>query len=69
MEDQLIALQEMVAHQAVEMEQLHAELYAQQKDIAALQRRLKTLTDQMGVASASGAGDNNDTPEPPPPHY
>ena len=67
MDDTLITLQETVAHQAIEIEQLHSELYAQQKDIAALQRQLKSLTDKL--TTTQEASGQSDVPEPPPPHY
>lgn len=67
MDDTLITLQETVAHQAIEIEQLHGELYAQQQEIAELKKQLKLLKNQLSAAHEATA--QPDTPEPPPPHY
>ena len=68
MDDPIIALQETVAHQSIAIEQLHGELYAQQQEIAELQKQLKRLHDQLRAANDAAAAQPH-TPEPPPPHY
>lgn len=69
MDEAMIALQETVAHQAVEIEQLNGELYAQQKELAELKRQVKMLHDKLGEGAGSAGHAHSDSPEPPPPHY
>ena len=66
MEDKIIELQEIIAHQGVTLTQLSDELYAQQKETAELRRQVKLLSEQLQKYALD---DDNGTPEPPPPHY
>lgn len=68
MEQDIIRLQEMMAHQQEELARLSEELYVQQKEILRLTRLCETLKHQLEHTAAEGA-DGNQTPEPPPPHY
>ncbi len=65
MSDSTIALQEELAHQALEISRLSDELYAQQKEIL-------QLKDQLGdfkEALESGTHIRSQEEETPPPHY
>ena len=66
MNEEIIALQETVAYQGREIEALSAELYRQQKELAALQIQLSALTAKLRTLEDSGADFGQ---EPPPPHY
>ncbi len=69
MDKTIIQLQEAIAHQSADISHLSDELYAQQKELAALRQqmdalnaKLKTMAEDQGDAQAHGD-------EPPPPHY
>jgi SlyX protein len=68
MQDDIIKLQEIISHQQEELARMSDEIYAQQKEIAELQRLFNKLKLQMEQAIAEAAtGDIG--PERPPPHY
>lgn len=67
MEDRLIALQEMFAHQARDMQALSDEVYMQQKEIALLHKQLKQL--QHKIASHEDGAAQPAVQEMPLPHY
>ena len=70
MHDDIVTLQEMLAHQSVEIAQLSEELYKQQKEMSHLKKQLALLIDKVRELEANGSQTNQPfTPEPPPPHY
>lgn len=61
----MIELQEMLAHQQLDLSRMSDELYAQQKEIAELKANMKRLHEQLAqVGGHEGNGANE-----PPPHY
>ena len=66
MDKDIIALQEMLAHQSLEIEKLSDELYAQQKETTKLGREVKRLSTQLEMLSHQ---QSDGADEPPPPHY
>ena len=67
MDDSIIELQTIVAHQAEEIANLSQEMYAQQKELMKLKQQMAMLLDRFRSLAEAGAQDK--TPEPPPPHY
>jgi len=65
MSDSTIALQEELAHQALEISRLSEELYAQQKEIAVLKEQVGDFKEAL----ESGALIRSPEEETPPPHY
>ena len=63
----MIALQEMLAHQQLELKKMSDEIYSQQKEIMELKRQLKRLGEQV-EQNAPDDGSQGGY-EPPPPHY
>ena len=67
MENQLIELQEMLAHAQADITKMSAEMYAQQREITELKVQVKRLGEQVEQGQADeGEGGGY---EPPPPHY
>ncbi len=69
MNDTLITLQEMVAHQGREMAALSDELYQQQKEVAALKAELAILRSTVKALKHDDSGIRHPHEETPPPHY
>lgn len=67
MEERITKLEEMIAHQGIEIEHLSTELHAQQKEIQRLHTQLKKMDERIQEASQDDPRYN--IPEPPPPHY
>lgn len=67
MNDLLIELQTKMEYQAEEIAHLSQELYIQQKELSQLKRQMAALMDRFRSLSDTGPQDN--TIEPPPPHY
>lgn len=67
MEEDIITLQELVAHQSLEIEQLSGELHMQQKEVKQLQLQMKKLRADM--EDSANDDPRQSLPEPPPPHY
>ena len=65
MADDLTELQEMLAHQAMEISRLSEEMYAQQKEIRQLKQKLGRFLE--AVESLSHL--RSEAEETPPPHY
>ena len=68
MEDEIIRLQEMVAHQSSDIEKLSAELYIQQKEIVGLKDKLTKLENKIKEQGEDSNIRSLDE-ETPPPHY
>jgi len=60
----IIDLQEQLAYQALALQKMSDEMYAQQKEIAALKSQLLRMHKQMEAMTPE-----NGAPELPPPHY
>jgi len=69
MEEDLITLQEMAAHQQEEIARLSEELYIQQKEITALRTELASLRTMVKAAFGEGFHLRSQQEETPPPHY
>lgn len=75
MNDDILTLQETLAHQSMQIEQLSDALYAQQKDNTAMRKELDALKGEfkriMEMASSQDGDSSGYTTgyEPPPPHY
>jgi len=68
MEDEVIKLQEIIAHQGEDIEKMSHELYVQQKEIMQIKESLKKLESKIkGMGSDSGIRSLEE--ETPPPHY
>jgi len=69
MNDEIMALQEMVAHQSQDIAWLSDELHTQQKEIARLHQQLEALHAKLQAATEEGGGAQTPDRGPPPPHY
>ena len=68
MEDEIIKLQEIIAHQGEDIEKMSVELYTQQKEISILKGELKKVEAKIkNILSDSGIRRSDE--ETPPPHY
>ena len=68
MDDEIIKLQEIVAHQGSDIEKISKELYLQQKEVYKLQEKVRKLEDKIkNINNDSGIRELED--ETPPPHY
>ncbi|MDA0782712.1 MAG: SlyX family protein [Rickettsiales bacterium] len=68
MEDEIIELQEMAAHQASDIEKLSVEIYIQQKEINMLKEKLQKLESKI-KEHGGDSGIRSIDEESPPPHY
>lgn len=73
MNEDILTLQETVAHQAMQIEELSEALYAQQKDNAKLREEMDAFKEQfkrlMEMAQSDDGASYTTGYEPPPPHY
>ncbi len=70
MEQDIIALQELCTHQSREICELSDEIFTQQKQIMALERKVELLIDHVKKQQMSDGNGMRDTShEMPPPHY
>ncbi len=69
MERDIIALQELISHQGEDIARLSAELYAQQRELAALRAQMALVHAQMRTQSQHAPDGAETLTEPPPPHY
>lgn len=65
MNNQIIQLQEELAHQSMEISRLSEELYAQQKEILRLSKHISEFKETL----ESGSHIRYQSEETPPPHY
>ncbi len=65
MTDDIIQLQEELAHQALTISRLSDELYAQQREILQLQKQMGNFKETVESLSQTGF----EVDESPPPHY
>lgn len=68
MDDIVLKLQEVVAHQQQDLARMSDELYAQQQEINRMAKLLRALQAHVLQQGADGAG-GDASQEPPPPHY
>lgn len=68
MEQDIIILQELCAHQGQAMRDMSDEIFAQQKQIMALERKVALLIEHVKKQSYEGGG-MRDTTHDVPPHY
>lgn len=75
MNEDILTLQETLAHQSMQIEQLSDALYSQQKDNTAMRKELDALKAEfrrlmdMADSQNSEGGGYTTGYEPPPPHY
>jgi len=69
MENLIIELQEIVTHQREDIDNLSAEFYAQQKEIAELRLLVQKLLTKAQDDSGNDSGIRMVSEETPPPHY
>ena len=69
MEKDIIKLQEIVAHQGIEISELSDELYNQHKDLVALKNYIKIIEAKFQIAIEAGNDINLPQDAAPPPHY
>lgn len=69
MEKEIIKLQEIIAHQGIEITELGDELYAQHKELEAIKQYLKILEAKFQAAMDAESNINLPQDEAPPPHY
>ena len=69
MEKDVMALQELVADQAQNMDRLSDELYRQQKEIQMLSREIKVLKAERDNTKVEGEQNVYDPSQDRPPHY
>lgn len=69
MNRELITLQEIVSHQQEEITRLSDELYAQQRDTAALRAEIATLRAMLKASAGDSFQIRSQAEETPPPHY
>ncbi|NBO17726.1 MAG: SlyX family protein [Proteobacteria bacterium] len=67
MDDTIITLQTIVAHQGEDIAALSQELYTQQKELALLKQQMGVLLERLRTLADAGPQDK--AQEPPPPHY
>jgi uncharacterized coiled-coil protein SlyX len=69
MEQKIIDLQIIIEHQAADIASLSEELYAQQKELAALKRQFAELKESLKAMADEGGAVKDLSQETPPPHY
>jgi uncharacterized coiled-coil protein SlyX len=69
MENSIVALQEIVAHQSEDIERLSAELYIQQEEVAALRKHVTQLQVYYKTAVEEISSMRGGEQDVPPPHY
>lgn len=69
MEKEIINLQEIVAHQGIEITELGDELYSQHKEIEALKQYIKIVEAKFQAAMDTDTNINQPQDDAPPPHY
>lgn len=69
MEEKITELQTIVGHQEVEIANLSAELYVQQKELSKLKQQMANLIERFLSLSEATEAARDKSPEPPPPHY
>ncbi|MBY0406894.1 MAG: SlyX family protein [Rickettsiales bacterium] len=65
----IIKLQTIVGYQEEEIASLSQELYVQQKELQQLKQQMAVLIDRFRSLSDAAGGQQDKSPEPPPPHY
>lgn len=69
MENDIVALQEIVSHQQEEIARISDELYTQQREITALRNELASLRAVLKASAGDGFQIRSPDQETPPPHY
>lgn len=69
MDETIIKLQNIVQDQADEIASLSAELYTQQKELAALKKQFALIVNRLTALSQNDGVVKDASEETPPPHY
>lgn len=69
MEKEIIKLQEIVAHQSIEIAELGDELYNQHKELEAIKHYMKIMEAKIQAAMDTESTINQLQDDAPPPHY
>lgn len=69
MEKEIIKLQEIVAHQGIEIAELGEELYNQHKELEAVKNYIKIMEAKIQAAMDTESNINHPQDDAPPPHY